>query len=92
MTDVSASTIDPKNALNSDRLLIYGGTAICYGAVGSGRQGYPIRTMHAFIWRLPFKYIYYGIYLERPSGNGRKIIISYSTNNHWSRGAAQEGG
>eukprot|EP00965_Chrysotila_dentata_P240025 6203442-Pleurochrysis_carterae.AAC.2 len=24
------------------RIVIYGGTAICYGAVRSGRQGYPI--------------------------------------------------
>eukprot|EP00965_Chrysotila_dentata_P255221 6212146-Pleurochrysis_carterae.AAC.1 len=30
-------------------VLNYGGTAICYSAVGSGRQGYPIQTAHVFI-------------------------------------------
>eukprot|EP00965_Chrysotila_dentata_P097242 3214192-Pleurochrysis_carterae.AAC.1 len=29
--------------------LNYGGTAICYSAVGSGGQGYPIQTTHVFI-------------------------------------------
>eukprot|EP00965_Chrysotila_dentata_P243992 6205718-Pleurochrysis_carterae.AAC.18 len=35
--------------------------------------------------------MFYGIYLERPSNLGEEMIISYSTSNHWSRGAAQAG-
>eukprot|EP00965_Chrysotila_dentata_P190862 6174158-Pleurochrysis_carterae.AAC.3 len=71
---------------------IYGGTAIRYGAVRSGRQGYPIWTTHAFIWRVPLRFIYYGIYLERPSGDEPEMIISYSTNSHGQRGATQARG
>eukprot|EP00965_Chrysotila_dentata_P030204 1005296-Pleurochrysis_carterae.AAC.1 len=43
------------------RGVIYGDTAIYYGAVRSGRQGDPAWTTHAFIWRVPCKLIYYGI-------------------------------
>eukprot|EP00965_Chrysotila_dentata_P184096 6078658-Pleurochrysis_carterae.AAC.1 len=35
-------------------LVIYGGTAIVYRVVRSGYQGRPIRTTHAFIWRVPY--------------------------------------
>eukprot|EP00965_Chrysotila_dentata_P190813 6174123-Pleurochrysis_carterae.AAC.1 len=33
--------------------IIYGDTAIFYGAVRSGQQGYPIRTTHVLVWRVP---------------------------------------
>eukprot|EP00965_Chrysotila_dentata_P092016 3037531-Pleurochrysis_carterae.AAC.3 len=36
--------------------------------------------MHAFIWRVLRKCLLLGIGLERPSGLGRELTISYNTN------------
>eukprot|EP00965_Chrysotila_dentata_P059002 1958317-Pleurochrysis_carterae.AAC.1 len=49
----------------------YGGTATCYRAVRSVVQNRPIRTTQDFIWRIPYRLIFNGTLLKRPSGYGR---------------------
>eukprot|EP00965_Chrysotila_dentata_P246558 6207232-Pleurochrysis_carterae.AAC.3 len=68
-----------------------GGTAPGYRAVRSGVQGRPIGTTHALTWRVPPSLTLYRVYLDRPSGYGRKHCVTLRYNKVWSGSGRRRG-